>query len=217
MMANTLEMQYAMSHPNQYPSSIIYEKDKELKNTSSFPLKNANTNPVVSTLLGLGATFAFSFFSQIPVFHNEFSKSLENTLYSNERIINSLSENITPFEIIENDSVNFIKSQIDRISLYESGWNGERSIGASTLTVNDAKKFCEILFATDVRIPKVSLADDGEINFYWSFDKNILDLGFFGDGNYSYYFKGKDGKELFADDMPINEILNDKIIELIRT
>ena len=38
-----------------------------------------------------------------------------------------------------------------------------------------------------VPIPHISLATDGEINFFWNLVNFRLDLGFFGDGTYSYY------------------------------
>lgn len=215
MVANTLGMHYMSSHPNQYLSSL-YGNEKKLKNPKSFSSTNDNDKPVMSTLIGAGATLALNLLSHIPVFHNEYSKSLENTLYRNEIIANSLSVNITPFEAIENESMKYINGQLARISGFTSGWNGRESIGASHQTIDEVREFSNLLFVQNVKLPIVSLADDGEINFYWNFDGKILDLGFFGDGFYSYYFKDGEGRELFADDKPIKEIICDEVVEFLK-
>lgn len=68
---------------------------------------------------------------------------------------------------------------------------------------------------SNIQSPYISIADDGEINFYWNNDKILIDLGFFGDGTYSCYAKTKHGKEFFIDDEKLEKFPK-QIIENIR-
>ena len=67
----------------------------------------------------------------------------------------------------------------------------------------DAESFVERL-PTPLRfIPHVSLADDGEINFYWNGDGIYVDLGFYGTGSYSYFAIDQRGRKYHGDDVPV--------------
>lgn len=80
----------------------------------------------------------------------------------------------------------------------------------------DAEKFSRLLSFDQVHAPHISLASDGEINFLWMLQDFRLDLGFYGDGTYSYYGRTTNGEEFMADDQPFDKALPDKIIQLIR-
>lgn len=81
--------------------------------------------------------------------------------------------------------------------------------------IADAKKFIDKLPIEKVISPHISLASDGEVNFLWALEKFRLDLGFYGDGNYSYYGHTRAGKEFFEDARSISDSLPDEIITLI--
>ena len=62
----------------------------------------------------------------------------------------------------------------------------------------DARAFIRAWNKLSMLAPHLTLADDGEINFYWGHDGIHIDLGFYGTGAYSYYAHGK-GEERFSD------------------
>ena len=77
----------------------------------------------------------------------------------------------------------------------------------------DAYAFASVLPDKMIGLPIVSVVEDGEINFAWGdyggdcgeYDVNV-DLGFYGDGTYSFYVcDGRKGK-LYGDDLPPGEI-----------
>ena len=64
----------------------------------------------------------------------------------------------------------------------------------------EASQFIRLLPLPDIFIPSVYIAHDGEINFLWKEEGLIhIDLGFYGDGTYSYYAINKDGQEFMSD------------------
>ena len=60
----------------------------------------------------------------------------------------------------------------------------------------DAGEFAERLPIQMRVAPHISLADDGEVNFAWSQDGMLIDLGFYGSGTYSFYARGQDGEKM---------------------
>ena len=63
--------------------------------------------------------------------------------------------------------------------------------------------------------PHISLADDGEVNFAWSGGVVYIDLGFYGDGTFSYYGRDSDGTESFGDDIPVTSPLPEELVSLL--
>lgn len=84
---------------------------------------------------------------------------------------------------------------------------------ASSKALNDAKIFSNnhVQFLKK-HPPKISLASDGEINFFWKKEGLIADLGFYGDKTYSYYIK-IGNKEYLKDDAKIEEALTTEILD----
>ena len=77
-------------------------------------------------------------------------------------------------------------ARIRSLGTREDGWKGPGSVGASPKAIDDAEAFVRQLFEmSDVEMPNIGLASDGEIGFYWNIQGVVLDLGFFGDGTYS--------------------------------
>ena len=149
------------------------------------------------------------------------SKELEYLLLEQEinktlkNIKTDLEINTTSSSIRKISPTNTAIGRIRTLSMYEDGWNGIDSVGAQKKTVLEAEGLARLMFKNTIRKPSISLASDGEINFYWNFNRNILDLGVFGDGYYSYYFRSNEGKEIFADDRPIKSIVDDEILKIV--
>lgn len=84
---------------------------------------------------------------------------------------------------------------------------------ASFEALNDAMIFCNNHTQfLDKNPPQISLANDGEINFFWKKEGIVADLGFYGDGTYSYYIKIHN-KEYLKDDAEINELIPAEILD----
>ena len=79
----------------------------------------------------------------------------------------------------------------------------------------DAQVFIESLPEEPIPFPNVGLADDGEVNFLWDHDGNHVDLGFYGDGSFSYYAHGQDGHPFHDDDVPARIGLPDGLKRLL--
>ena len=79
----------------------------------------------------------------------------------------------------------------------------------------DGRRFTERLPVPLKAAPHISLADDGEVNFAWSRDGMLIDLGFYGTGTYSFYARGRDGKELFGDDISVMSPLPQELRALL--
>ncbi|WP_257540627.1 hypothetical protein [Sphingobium sp. CFD-1] len=98
-------------------------------------------------------------------------------------------------------------SKVREIGMMEDGWHRADSIGATPSAVNDAERFLRSIDWRRAEKPTISLSEDGEINFLWQNDTLYLDLGFVGDGTYSFYGKSGDGKVFLGDDQQVGESL----------
>lgn len=78
---------------------------------------------------------------------------------------------------------------------------------------DDAEKFIGNLDPT-IPAPHISLANDGEINFWWNDMGVYIDLGFYGTGSYSYYAKDKEGEEYGDEEISASNGLPQEIMNL---
>jgi hypothetical protein len=79
----------------------------------------------------------------------------------------------------------------------------------------DAQTFIRRLPLNIIPLPKISLADDGEVNFLWQRDSVHVDLGFYGTGTCSYFARGEDGRRMHGEDVPASEGLPLEITTLL--
>ena len=107
-------------------------------------------------------------------------------------------------------------TRIRQLAIYPHGWDGANGKAPSQAAVRDAECFTRILVHDDVYAPSISLATDGEINFFWMLPHFRLDLGFYGDGTYSYSGTTTAGDEFLADEIPVSTPLPTTILQLIR-
>jgi hypothetical protein len=106
-------------------------------------------------------------------------------------------------------------TRVRELASYKMGWDGFDGRPPSKEAVDEAEKFIISLSKYNISEPSISLASDGEINFYWKNNDFLLDLGFFGEGVYSYYAKKSSGEEYIQDDIKIDAPLPKTIIKLI--
>jgi len=107
-------------------------------------------------------------------------------------------------------------ARVRELGTYRNGWDGTDGKAPSNATIHDAEQFVRALPYEEIYAPHVSLAADGEINFLWTLPHFRLDLGFYGDGTYSYYGRTTEGKEFIADEESVGRPLAEEIIDLIR-
>jgi hypothetical protein len=94
------------------------------------------------------------------------------------------------------------------------GWAGYESKGPDPRSIAEAEVFAQLILAQPkILEPIISPACDGEVNFFWENQHITLDLGFYGDGYYSFYAKTEDGEEFFGDHKSIDSMLPNKIVE----
>lgn len=81
---------------------------------------------------------------------------------------------------------------IQAIAKYREGWDGKDAKPATAKAIEEANNF--VLWLSDTgnlwnirRVPHISLKNDGELNFWWKSDTGLVDIGFYGTGEYSYY------------------------------
>ena len=85
-------------------------------------------------------------------------------------------------------------------------WPSERAF-------DDAYEFIQNIPLSQVFSPLISLADDGEINFFWNVDGIYVDLGFYGDGQCSYFAQSKFGQKVYSNAFPTSEGFPPDILE----
>lgn len=81
----------------------------------------------------------------------------------------------------------------------------------------DAFEFIDLLPLSEVTAPDITLADDGEINFFWKARDIHVDLGLYGTGTFSYFAKKDDGRKVYGEKIPVNEGLPDDLKALLAT
>lgn len=109
-----------------------------------------------------------------------------------------------------------IMLSIRQMTEYEQDWDGYGALAPQVRAADDAEYFAIYnLHRGDMRTPKISAASDGEINFSWKNEKGLIDLGFFGDGSYSYYAKLSTGEEFISDESEIKEALPTELLKII--
>jgi hypothetical protein len=105
--------------------------------------------------------------------------------------------------------------KIKQLGKYSEGWDGFDAKAPTMKAVEDAEVFIRKLRDRKLKFPYISLATDGEINFLWSQSTIHLDLGFYGDGKYSYYGRTSTGEEFLEDDVSIDASLPEPILLLL--
>lgn len=109
-----------------------------------------------------------------------------------------------------------MRTKVRKLASYQRGWDGFEGIAPAKEAIGEAESFISMITKNQILEPYISLAADGEINFYWKNDDFLLDVGFFGEGVYSLYAKMTSGKEIIKDDLKLTAPLLEDVASLIR-
>jgi len=82
----------------------------------------------------------------------------------------------------------------------------------SSLAFDDARDFILTLPLTLITQPSIYVASDGEVNFQWSGDDFKIDLGFYGDGKFSFYAEKAGHASVVGDDLPVGVGLPSNVV-----
>lgn len=99
-------------------------------------------------------------------------------------------------------SLNQIIYEIRTIARFNDAWHGPHSVAAAQKAIDDAERFARELTWSQKNRPKVALAEDGELNLFWKSEEIYLDVGFFGDGTYSFFGQLASGETISGDSVP---------------
>ena len=83
---------------------------------------------------------------------------------------------------------------------------------------DDAVQFVRAWADEPVHMPDIGVAEDGELNFLWKAGAQgqvHVDLGFYGDGTYSYYAAYGQGREYERDDVSPSEGLTEELLTIL--
>ena len=81
----------------------------------------------------------------------------------------------------------------------------------------DAFEFVKLLPLSQIPTPDISLANDGEINFYWNANGVYVDLGIYGTGTLSYFAKKENERKIYGENIPADEGLPHDLKALLMT
>ena len=88
------------------------------------------------------------------------------------------------------------------------GWDGEEGVSPSPNAVSDAINFLAKK-PEDISLPYPQIAADGEVGLYWHTDEVFAEVGFYGDGTYSYYASYSRAGNIFDEDSGENCTIED--------
>jgi len=97
---------------------------------------------------------------------------------------------------------------------FENDWDGYGGQIPSDQTIEDSIKFIKLL-PTNVLLPYAGLSGDGEISLFWDKNKIFIDIGFRGNGQYSYYARLANGKEYFGSNLQLSSDLPSDLISIL--
>ena len=81
----------------------------------------------------------------------------------------------------------------------------------------DAAAFAKSTDLHLVPLPQINLASDGEINFLWKSESIHIDLGFYGNGKFSYYAEAPGKEPMYGDDLDAAKGMPRELLELFRS
>lgn len=86
----------------------------------------------------------------------------------------------------------------------------------STLAIDDAITFYGRLPA-GLKIPRAGASPDGEIGLFWEGEDYLLDLGFYGDGTYTYFARRQGSDNLYGNELPMNAGPDGALLDFLKT
>jgi hypothetical protein len=100
------------------------------------------------------------------------------------------------------------KDLLDRLAelktKYSTAWL-PNSTRPNDNAFKNAKEFVSTLPLASMMKPAIHVASDGEVNFQWSGNDFHIDLGFYGNGKFSFYGAKEGHAPIVRDDVPVRE------------
>jgi hypothetical protein len=82
----------------------------------------------------------------------------------------------------------------------------------SNQAFEDAKSFILTLPLTKIKKPSIHVAADGEVNFQWAGSDFKIDLGFYGNGKFSFYAAKAGRAPIIGDDILVDFGLSNDLV-----
>ena len=108
-----------------------------------------------------------------------------------------------------------IEGRITSYLLLENDWDGYEGKPPSNQAVVDSLMWLSLL-PTDTPLPKPMLSGAGEVGLYWEAADFYCDIGFFGDGTFSFYAERPDGSSMSNEDIEIKSTPESLLILLLK-
>jgi hypothetical protein len=119
--------------------------------------------------------------------------------------------------ILQSQTRDYAKELLNRVRYLRDTYVTAFEPGAvlpNAQAFKDAESFILQLPLNRTEMPTINVASDGEVNFCWSNRNGAhIDLGFFGNGTYSYY-AGNAGKEIMGENIETKSNVPDELIEI---
>src|ERR1700682_1723472 len=118
--------------------------------------------------------------------------------------------------VLETITRDYAKELLNRVRYLRGAYVSPIEAGGVAPSMNafqDADSFILKLPLNRTGMPTINVASDGEVNFCWSNAQSRIDLGFFGNGTYSYYGSGG-GNEVIRDDVAANSPVPADLLEI---
>lgn len=168
-------------------------------------LKEIHEKPAIKIIAQDRLDTTHSFISHLKFNDHAISHSYINLL------VKSLSDRL----FLSNSYTNII-NELDGLRDLADGWSGTNSIAPSSEAIEEAKKvLINVIEKNSLAVPTLRVVSDGEVNFYWNNEGFLIDMAFFGEGEYSYYYKNKLNGEEEYDDVPVAKGFSSKMLELL--
>ena len=144
------------------------------------------------------------------------SLSVEQTVYDEKIEFSTyfLDDGRVVFSLPEPSPSYFLLKQLMRLERtpVEGRWKG--ATWPRKKAFEDAKNFAAKLPLTQIPRPELYLADDGEVNFFWSDQGMHVDLGFYGTGTYSCFARNSAGRRFVCEEAKATNGLPDDLLNL---
>jgi hypothetical protein len=129
----------------------------------------------------------------------------------------------TPYAIYVNVPANATladsptKDLLDRITAlkttYSKAWLPD-SVAPTDVAFQNARDFVTTLPLSYIAKPDIQVASDGEVNFHWAGADYHIDLGFYGNGKFSYHGAKVGGPPILGDDVSVKEGAPKSLLDL---
>lgn len=180
--------------------------------TPAYAFGQSNDFPRSSSDTGAARSADFLVQSSAAIYIEAITRSVPPTAVLFTRTVSSL---VLPSAAAPT-AMHEVISRVRPLGALPRGWDNYDGIAPTNQAIDDAETFAiNHLFAFEKCMPEISPASDGEVNFCWRNEAGLLDLGFYGDGVYSYYAKLADGREFMEDAALVTQHLPEEILAVI--